>query len=47
MAEETAIDNRSGRIVTNSFADSYAPQNGIVPKIEVYFVEKYVPYISP
>ena len=47
LTEETVIDPRNGRIVTNSFGDYYVPQNGVVPKIEAYFIDEYDPYISP
>ncbi len=47
LTEETVVDERNGRIVTNNFADYLVPQNGVIPKIEVHFVEEYDPYISP
>ena len=47
LTEETVIDGRNGRIVTNSFGDYYIPQNGIIPWIEAYFVDEHDPYISP
>ena len=47
LTEETFIDPRDGRIVTNSFGDYYVPQNGVIPHIEAHFIDEYDPYISP
>jgi len=47
LTEETVVDQRNGRIVTNSFGDYYVPQNGIIPQIEAHFIQEYDPYISP
>jgi xanthine dehydrogenase YagR molybdenum-binding subunit len=47
LTEETVYDKRWGNPVTRSFADYHVPVNLDVPAIDVYFIGKPDPHISP
>ena len=47
LMEETLYDNRWANPVTRSFADYHVPVNLDVPAIDVYFIGKPDPHISP
>jgi len=47
LMEETVYDNRWANPVTRSFADYHVPVNLDVPVIDVHFIGKPDPHISP
>ena len=47
LMEETLFDNRWGNPATRSFADYHVPVQLDVPPIDVHFMEKPDPHISP
>ncbi len=47
LMEQTILDQTSGRVVTNNLADYLVPVNADIQEIDVRFIEKPDPYISP
>jgi xanthine dehydrogenase YagR molybdenum-binding subunit len=47
LMEETVYDDRYGNPVTRTLADYHVPVNLDVPEIDVYFIGKKDPHISP
>lgn len=47
LMEEGIVDHRYGRYVNNNLTDYHVPVNADVPDIEVHFINKHDPFISP
>jgi len=47
LTEDTVIDHRYGKIVTNNFADYHVPVNADIPQIDAMFVNKPDTVINP
>ena len=47
LMEEGLIDHRYGRYVNNDLADYHVPVNADIPEIEVIFIDKPDPILSP
>jgi len=47
LMEETKYDPNNGRLVTRDMAQYLVPVNADIPEIDVQFIEKPDPYISP
>ena len=47
LMEEGLVDHRYGRYVNNNLADYHVPVNADIPDIEVIFIDKPDPIISP
>jgi len=47
LMEETKYDPNNGRLVTRDMAQYLVPVNADIPEIDVQFIERPDPYISP
>jgi xanthine dehydrogenase YagR molybdenum-binding subunit len=47
LMEQTVVDQHSGHLVNNDFAEYHIPVNADVPEIDAGFVSEEDPYVNP
>jgi xanthine dehydrogenase YagR molybdenum-binding subunit len=47
LTEESVMDHRYGRYITNNLADYHVPVHADVPPIDVIFIDEHDPHVNP